>query len=383
MLPIIETIPLQTLASGDRLFLQVYKYIGAQPGKKVYVQSNLHGNEIAGNVVMHHLMEWLNSLDDTQLTGEIWLVPMCNPIGANHRTHHYATGRFNPYDGKDWNRIFWDYETAEPDLKEFAQSQWGLDVETIQQNYRQRIRAKFNLLLDEIESPAGVPFGEKYRYLLQSLCLDADYLIDLHTSVDTGVDYVYYFRDRQDSAHLFGLEFAILLDRYDGDAFDEAFIKPWLALEACLADVGQPTRFDIEAWTLELGTGMQVNPNSVNAGLEGVKQYLRQKGVVSWPTDPLLPDAASSPVATQLVSRHQVQRYYAPVGGTLYSRVPLRTAVQAGDRLYQILWFNKAGDLPAIADVFAAESGFVFDVSTNQSVNEGEYVIGIIRNQDS
>lgn len=380
MIPTIETIPLQTLASGDRLSLQVYKYIGAQPGKKVYIQSNLHGNEIAGNPVIYRLMDMLNSLDAVHLNGEIWLVPLCNPVAVNHRTLHYSTGRFNPYDGQNWNRIFWDYTSTNPDLKEFAQSQRGLDSSTIQANYRQRVQAAFRQLLDEVESPVGVPFDEKYRYILQSLYLDADYVIDLHTSVDQGVDYVYYFQGRHNSAPFFLLDLAILLDRYDGNAFDEAFIKPWLALECCLAELGHPLRFDIEAWTLELGTGMQANPGSVAAGYQGVTHYLLKKGVLTEPTGdssaPMPP--GSDAHTTRLVSRHQAKRYYAPVGGTIYARAALGAMVEAGEMLYQILCFRKDGQLPVIVDVPVAESGVVFDVATNQSVNEGEYVIGII-----
>jgi len=37
MLPIIETIPIVQLASGDRLFIQVYKFIGDNPTKKAYI----------------------------------------------------------------------------------------------------------------------------------------------------------------------------------------------------------------------------------------------------------------------------------------------------------------------------------------------------------
>jgi hypothetical protein len=78
MLPIISTISLRQMASGDRLFLQVYKFIGANPGKKVYIQSNLHGAEISGNAVIHQLIEFLLSINDTDLVGEIWLIPVCN-----------------------------------------------------------------------------------------------------------------------------------------------------------------------------------------------------------------------------------------------------------------------------------------------------------------
>ena len=63
MLPVIESIVLRQMASGDRLYLQLYKFIGAQPGKKVYIQSNLHGAEIAGNAVIHQLIEFLLTIN--------------------------------------------------------------------------------------------------------------------------------------------------------------------------------------------------------------------------------------------------------------------------------------------------------------------------------
>ena len=98
------------MASGDRLSLQTYRFQGATSGKKVYIQANLHGAELAGNAVIYALIEFLNQLSATQLTGEVLLVPLCNPLGVNQRAHHFASGRFNPYDGRDWNRIHWDYE---------------------------------------------------------------------------------------------------------------------------------------------------------------------------------------------------------------------------------------------------------------------------------
>jgi predicted deacylase len=67
------------------------------------------------------------TLDNSQLVGEIWLVPVCNPLSTNQRTHYFSTGRYNTYDGKDWNRIFWDYEKECEDLEAFAKSQFTLN----------------------------------------------------------------------------------------------------------------------------------------------------------------------------------------------------------------------------------------------------------------
>ncbi|WP_066378162.1 MULTISPECIES: succinylglutamate desuccinylase/aspartoacylase family protein [unclassified Anabaena] len=375
MLPVISTIPLRQMASGDRLFLQVYKFISVNPGKKVYIQSNLHGAEIAGNAVIHQLIEFLSSIEDTDLLGEIWLVPVCNPMGTNERAQHFSPGRHCAYEFKDWNRIFWDYEKAANGLLEFAKSHLHESLETIRQNYLTIIKQQFAQNLAEINSPSSVPYTEIFRYQLQSLCLDADYLIDLHSSNNQGLDYVYYFRQREETAKYFLLDLGILLDKYDGDAFDEAFIKPWLALEECFQQLGRAVKFDVEAWTLELGAGMQMNPDSVNKGVAGVKNYLLQKGVLA---NTNLNLAANKSDQMYFAQSSKRKKYYAIAGGMIQSRVELGTKVKAGERLYQILSFNKESQLPTVIDICAGEDGLVFDVATNQAVNQGEFVLGIL-----
>ncbi|MBV6628034.1 MAG: succinylglutamate desuccinylase/aspartoacylase family protein [Rivularia sp. (in: Bacteria)] len=384
MLPIISTIPLRQMASGDILSLQVYKFIGATPGKKVYIQSNLHGAEIVGNAVIHQLIEFLWMLDNTDLIGEIWLLPVCNPMGTNQRSHHFSSGRYCVYEAKDWNRIFWDYEkdiskncdSQENILLAFAKSQLDLNSEEIRRNFLDKINQRFVKLSDKINSDSGVPYTEKFRYKLQSLSLDADYLIDIHSSTNQGLNYLYYFRDREASAKLFLLDLGILLDEYDGDAFDEAFIKPWLALEECFIQLGRTIKFDVEAWTLELGRGMEMIPDSVAKGVRGIKNYLKQKGVLS--QDFKLDDIPKRNQNMIFKTKSKATKYYATVGGMIKSRISLGAQVKAGEQLYQILSFNKQGKLPATVDIFAHQDGFVYDVAANQSVNEGEFVLGII-----
>ncbi|MEB3359158.1 MAG: succinylglutamate desuccinylase/aspartoacylase family protein [Synechococcales bacterium] len=375
MRPTIITLPLTTLASGDRLFLQVYEFTGRQPGQTVYLQSNLHGAEIAGNAVIHELIEFFRGLDETQLQGTVRLLPMCNPVGVNQRSHQFASGRFNPYDGKDWNRIFWDYEKEGDDLLEFAQIHLNLDVPTIQRHYRQRIQEHFEAAAAAVQSPAGLPFGDRYRYLLQRLCRDADYLIDLHSSSNQGLTYLYYFRDRDDSAKFFLLPAGILLDEYDGDAFDEAFMKPWLALETCFAKLGRPIRFEVEAWTLELGSGMQVDADAVAKGVRGIKNYLVQKGVLAIANYPVEQPSYHD---MRFTTSSKVTRYYAPTGGIVQTRAPLGSLVEPEQPIYELLTFNRQGELPSVVKVLAGQGGLVFDLATNQAVNEGEYVLGIL-----
>ncbi|NEU75107.1 succinylglutamate desuccinylase/aspartoacylase family protein [Hassallia byssoidea VB512170] len=374
MIPEIVTIKLRQMASGDVLSLQVYKFVGANVGKKVYIQSNLHGAEIAGNAVIYQLIEFLQTINDTDLIGEVWLVPVCNPMGTNERSHVFSSGRYCVYEAKDWNRIFWDYEKEADDLLAFAKSQLNLDIEVVRENYLSRIKDKFGELLEKINSPSSVPYTERFRYQLQSLSLDADYLIDLHSASNQGINYLYYFRNREESAKYFLLEHGFILDKYDGDAFDEAFIKPWLALEDCFQQLGREIQFDVEAWTLELGTGMQMIPDSVAKGVRGVKNYLIKKGVL---LDLTVDESISQKMCFR--ARSNVIKYYASSGGMIQSRVELGSEVKAGERLYQILSFNKEGKLPVVIDVYCEQDGLVYDTSSNRAVNEGEFVLGVIQ----
>lgn len=380
MIPDIDSVDIAHLASGDTLAIQVYKFHGATPGKKAYLQANLHGAELSGNSVIYQLIQFLSDLDDSQLQGEIWLVPTCNPLASNQRSHHYASGRYNPYTGMDWNRIFWDYDKdltvqAESSIPEFAKSQQHLNCEQIQRNFRQQLSHYFQQRIQDKNRSWGLPFEDHYRYQLQSLCLDANYVLDLHSSTNQAIDYLYCFQGREHQAKYFLLNTAILLDTYDGDAFDEAFLKPWLHLERELDDLGKPMQFDVESWTLELGSGMQINPDSVYRGVRGIKNYLVSKEMLDIERFPLIQTASKT---VQFFPKSKTQKYYAKQGGMIQSRVILGTWIQAEQLLYQLLVFNRDGNLPQLLDCYAEQSGLVYDLSSNASVNQGEYVLELL-----
>lgn len=370
MLPKIETIELQTLSSGDRIYLQVYKFIGKNRGKKVYIQANLHGAEIVGNAVIYQLIEFFKTLDDSQIEGEIWLVPVCNPVGVNQRTHFFATGRFNPYDGQNWNRIFWDYEKENPNLEIFAQSQIEFSEKIIRENYLQEIQKSFATKKELIGKSRGISYSKKYSYILQSLCLDANYILDIHSASIESLDYLYCFETREKSAEYLLFDYAVLLNKYDGDAFDEAFLKPWLALEKELKKLGRKVIFDVEAWTLELGSGMKMNPQYIAKGVAGIKNYLQYKKILNLSTKII-----SKKV--NYISKNNFQSYYAIEGGMIQKMPKIGSKINQGDKLYEILTFNKQGRLPTIIEVISEDQGLVVDVSSNEAVNQGEYLLGI------
>ncbi|MDJ0509206.1 MAG: succinylglutamate desuccinylase/aspartoacylase family protein [Crocosphaera sp.] len=372
MKPTIETLNLFKLASGDEFSLQLYQFVGQKRVKKVYIQSNLHGSEIVGNAVISQLIDSLSNLKKGQLDGEILLLPVCNPLGTNQRNHFFSSGRYNSYDGKDWNRIFWDYEKFCRDLDRFIEDNLKFDSLTIQENFLQKQKAAFQQQLEKINCPSSAPLFEQYRYQLQSLSMDANYVIDIHSSSNKCIDYLFCFPgEQQKSAKYFNINYGVLMDTYDGDAFDEAFMKPWLALEKRFETMGRKIKVDRESWTLELGSGMEMQPQSVAIGVAGIKNYLVNKGVLN------LDGYKLQKTEITLVSRQQIKNYYAPTGGMIQNRLSLETFVKKGDKIYEILTFNKLGKLPEIIDIYSENDGFIFDVSSNYSVNQGDYVLAL------
>lgn len=106
-----------------------------------------------------------------------------------------------------------------------------------------------------------------------------------------------------------------------------------------------------------------------------MKSYLVQKGVLNMP-EFTSADAASPEMTFK--SKSRIIKYYAPAGGMIQSRVKLGTVVKAGEQIYQLLSFNKSGNLPTVIDVVAEQTGLVYDISSNQAMNEGDYVLAIM-----
>lgn len=363
MIPQIDTIPLQQLASGDVLCLNVYRYRG-NPGKKAYIQANLHGAEIVGNIVIAQLIDWLSGLATDDLIGEICLVPLCNPLAVNQRTHFFATGRYNPYDGQDWNRIFSYSCTHWQQQQQWLKQQLSLDAQIIRTNYLARLKTHNSQRLQALN------YTERFAAQLQSLCVDANYVIDLHSSSNWGVDHLYCFASRKSSAAYFGFDYGILMHECQGVSFDEAFLVPWLELEQQLATLGKSIQFDLESWTIELGSGMQAEPQSVARAVAGIQNYLAAKEMIA--TKAI---KSHSPI---LVPKDRIHKYYASTGGMIYNRVELNTPVQKGQKLYQICRFPNQ-QLPQTLTVTAQTDGIVFDLSSNCAVNQGEYVLTILQ----
>lgn len=91
----------QTIA-GNPIDIATYTLTAPCRGKKVHIQSGMHGGEITF-WVQHRLY---NYLKQNLKAGEVVFVPCANPASWDQRSYFYTFGKFDLYDGKDCNSHF-------------------------------------------------------------------------------------------------------------------------------------------------------------------------------------------------------------------------------------------------------------------------------------
>lgn len=95
----------------------------------------------------------------------------------------------------------------------------------------------------------------------------------------------------------------------------------------------------MEAWTLELGSGMRVKEESVKKGVRGIINYLTYKNILKL-------ELIKPQNKTKFVLKNNLKHYYAPQGGIIRNRLQAGAKIQQGDTLYQLLTFEKKRESP-------------------------------------
>lgn len=82
-----------------------YEYEGTTPGKHLIITGGMHGNEINGIMMCHHIRRYFEEHNITsELIGKITLIPTLNPLWFQQMM------RYVPIDNKDLNRCFWKHD---------------------------------------------------------------------------------------------------------------------------------------------------------------------------------------------------------------------------------------------------------------------------------
>ncbi|QLF71577.1 succinylglutamate desuccinylase/aspartoacylase family protein (plasmid) [Peteryoungia desertarenae] len=320
-------------ATGTIHRLTWFSFGDGNDGPHVYVQGGLHADEGPGMLVARLLVDRLIEEDRAgKIRGRVTVVPAANPLALGQFLHGDQQGRFDHYDGRNFNR---DY----PDLTAQAIAQLKDALTKDPQSNTARIR---QALLQALETIAPSAPSDRLRHALMRLALPADVVIDLHCDGEAEL-HLYTQPASLESilplAALARCRAVLVADVSGGEPFDEALTRPWGAIAEAFPD--KPVSQGCVSCTLELRGRMDVDRKVAGADAKSLVDYLRHIGVIAG--KPILP--ALSCEATPLAGSEAL---VAPVSGLVSYTVSLGHHVRQGEVVAEIT-DPVTGDLHPVA----------------------------------
>ncbi|CAM3753502.1 succinylglutamate desuccinylase/aspartoacylase family protein [Roseateles saccharophilus] len=315
--------PLLSPAPGTQRELVSLHY-GQPGGPKAYIQASLHGDELPGMLVAHHLRLQLDALEAAgQVTGEIVLVPVANPIGLSQFLLHAHLGRFEFMSGENFNRHYPDQIDA---VAAAVGPQLGADAAANVALLRRALKAAV------LAAPADTEL-QSLRRTLMSLSCDADIVLDLHCDAQA-VMHLYAetpcWPDCEPLARFLGARLTLLAQDSGDNPFDEASSQVWWKWNQHFAG-----RFPIPqaclSATVELRGAADVTHELAAADAKNIIDFLRWRGLIAG-DKPALPAAKGD--ARPLAGSMPIK---APVAGVLTFLKEVGADVKAGEVLAHVI----------------------------------------------
>jgi len=312
-----------------------FSFGNGNDGPHVYVQGGLHADEGPGMLAARLLVDRLIEEDGAgRVRGRVTVVPAANPLALGQFLHGDQQGRFDQYDGRNFNR---DY----PDLSARVIASVG-DVLTDDPKVNTgRIRQALLQALETIEPSAP---SDRLRYALMRLALLADVVIDLHCDGEAEVHLYTQPVSLERVLPLAALtrcRAVLVADVSGGEPFDEALTKPWGAIAKAFPE--KAVAQGCTSCTLELRGRMDVDRKVAANDAAALVDYLRHIGVLTGHSEiPALP-CEPTPLAGS-------EALVAPISGVVSFSVPLGHQVSEGDVIAEITD-------PVTGDVHAVRAG--------------------------
>jgi uncharacterized protein len=298
-----------------------------QNGRKVYIQSSLHADEIPGMLVAHYLRQTFERLElSGQVLSEIVLVPCANPIGLAQDIQGTAFGRFDLSSGINFNR---NYSHLTPSLIAALEGKLGVDAD---ENVKV-IRTEAKTLMQKVLAPSET---DALKKTLQSLAIDADIVLDLHC-------------DNQAVAHLYAgtplVEIAqkltafvggqaLLVCELSGDnPFDESCSRHWWELAAHFGS-DTPIPSACASITVELRGETEVSHELAQKDAAAIVQFLQSTGDIAADADGVVaaPELLCAPTPLE-----GVEPLVAPHAGVLVFTRDVGDDIVAGESIGDVI----------------------------------------------
>jgi uncharacterized protein len=359
----IESYTLPGANMGNTRTLTIHRYGDRSTPAKAYLQAGLHADEAPGFLVMHHLIDRLDRADaDGAITGDIVLVPVANPIGVSQWRDDWLQGRFDFWNGVNFNRSYPDLAAQ---IAELIKNDLGDSAEDNIHSIREAAGRVIATLTAEEE--AG-----HLKHKLLSLAYDADIVLDLHCDYQA-VLHVYmgeslWPRDRDLSAQL-GAEATLLADDSGVTPFDEACSRIWFQLAARFPE--HPIPPACLAATVELRGLADLTHEMAGQDTDNIVAFLTRRGVIRGqvPTLPELPREAT-PLSG-------VEHIKAPCPGVVVFFKEAGDAVAAGDVVAEVINPLAGASNDRVHPIKATTDGIVFARSVDRFARPGRILAKI------
>lgn len=315
--------PLLPPAPGTQREIVSLHY-GQAGGPKAYIQASLHGDELPGMLVAWHLRRQLDALEAAgQITGEIVLVPMANPIGLSQFVLHAHLGRFELTTGENFNRHYPDQIEA---VAAAVEPQLGADAAANVAVLRRALKAAV------LAAPVDTELQSQRRTLLGLSC-DADIVLDLHCDAQA-LMHLYTetpcWPDCEPLARFLGARLTLLAQDSGDNPFDEACSQVWWKWDKHFGG-----RFPIPqaclSVTVELRGATDVTHELAAADARNILDFLRWRGLLRGDR-PGLPAAQGD--ARPLAGSMPIK---SPVAGVLTFLKDVGADVKAGEVLAHVI----------------------------------------------
>jgi uncharacterized protein len=288
----------------------------------VHIQGGLHADEGPGMMTARILADLLTQAEaEGRLRGHVTVVPFANPLGLSQFLHGDHSGRFDLYDGRNFNR---DYPDLTEEVARRVASRLG-------DNGAENVRLIREALVATLAEKRPIGPADTLRHHLMGLALAADVVLDLHCDGEAEM-HLYTQPAAVERlaplAALLGCRAVLVAEVSGGNPFDEALGGPWAALAARFS--GRPIPLGCATCTVELRGRSDVSRTLGSKDAAAILDYLVHLGVIEGAID--LPEALCEP--TPLAGSEALS---APVAGLLSYAVELGTHVAPGDVVAEII----------------------------------------------
>ena len=348
---------------GNSRTLTVIRYGGSTAGDKAYIQAGLHADEAPGFVVMHHLIDMLDQADAAdKINGQIFLVPVANPIGVSQWRDEMLQGRFDFYNSINFNRRHLNLTEQIADRIE------GRLLDTPAENV-----ALIRKTAEEVLSTLAPEDEAEYlKHLLLSLSHDADIVLDLHCD-DQALVHVYLgtplWPEAADLSAQLGADVTLLAEDSGGRPFDEACSRIWWQLAQKFPD--HPIPPACLSATVELRGTADVSHEHGTRDAGNICLFLQRRGFIQGqaPELPLLRNDATP--------LRGVEHIKAPVPGVvIYLKEP-GDRIDRGEVIAEIVNPLNAGMENRITTVQSSIEGILFSIKADRLARPGRILAKI------